>query len=200
MTGTTLPAKMWRKNRRANPNGSFGVDLCRNFGSPGWTNVNPQTGQPWGMADQVYPGPNAFSESETLSLSQYMLGKNNIVYAIDVHSFASKVLYGNCEDASIHQNNVLQADLTPFTQSLGYVLQQAFGFYAPNIPIIGTTVEWWNRVYQQNCYGAVIELEANGSTNSLTGFCPPPGLNIVPVGTKVYNALVQLMLNGSKFP
>nr|WP_321266582.1 M14 family metallopeptidase [uncultured Sulfurimonas sp.] len=68
----------WRKNRRKNPDGSFGVDLNRNF-SIGFTPNNTTT-------SNVYSGPNAFSEPETVALRDFVLSHENITIALDYHS------------------------------------------------------------------------------------------------------------------
>ncbi|MCF6340983.1 MAG: peptidase [Sulfurimonas sp.] len=68
----------WRKNRRQNVDGSFGVDLNRNF-SVGFIPNNSTT-------SNVYGGPNAFSEPETAALRDFMLEHKNITIALDYHS------------------------------------------------------------------------------------------------------------------
>ena len=55
----------WRKNRRRNEDGSFGVDLNRNF-SVGFTPNKDTT-------SNVYSGPSAFSEPETAALRDFVL-------------------------------------------------------------------------------------------------------------------------------
>jgi hypothetical protein len=68
----------WRKNRRKNPDGSYGVDLNRNF-SVGFT-PNKNT------TSNVYSGPAAFSEPETAALRDFVLNHKNITIALDYHS------------------------------------------------------------------------------------------------------------------
>ena len=68
----------WRKNRRKNADGSFGVDLNRNF-SVGFT-PNKNT------TSNVYSGPNAFSEPETAALRDFVTEHSNITIALDYHS------------------------------------------------------------------------------------------------------------------
>lgn len=55
---------MWRKNRRDNGDGSFGVDLNRNFGHMWGFNNTGSSGTP---SSDIYRGPSAFSEPETQS-------------------------------------------------------------------------------------------------------------------------------------
>ncbi len=68
----------WRKNRRRNADGSFGVDLNRNF-EVGFT-PNKNT------TSNVYSGPSAFSEPETAALRDFVLEHDNITIALDYHS------------------------------------------------------------------------------------------------------------------
>jgi len=68
----------WRKNRRKNPDGSFGVDLNRNF-SVGWSkSSNPSS--------NVYGGPSPFSEPETKAIKEFVDTHPNITIALDYHS------------------------------------------------------------------------------------------------------------------
>ena len=68
----------WRKNRRQNADGSYGVDLNRNF-SVGFT-PNKNT------ISNVYSGPEPFSEPETAALRDFVLAHPNIAIALDYHS------------------------------------------------------------------------------------------------------------------
>jgi len=68
----------WRKNRRRNRDGSFGVDLNRNF-EVGFV-VNKDT------TSNVYSGPAPFSEPETRALRDFVLEHHNITIALDYHS------------------------------------------------------------------------------------------------------------------
>ncbi len=81
--------RYWRKNRRANADGSFGVDLNRNYGFM------------WGVDDQgsspeagsaVYRGLSAFSEPETLAVRNLFLQKD-FQAVISYHSFSQVILY-----------------------------------------------------------------------------------------------------------
>jgi len=68
----------WRKNRRRNEDGSFGVDLNRNF-EVGFSQNNT-------MTSNVYSGPHPFSEPETQALRDFVLEHTNITIALDYHS------------------------------------------------------------------------------------------------------------------
>ena len=81
--------RYWRKNRRANADGTFGVDLNRNYGYM------------WGRDDQGssaepdagdYRGVSAFSEPETRAVRDLFLGKNFLA-AVSYHSYSQSILY-----------------------------------------------------------------------------------------------------------
>ncbi len=68
----------WRKNRRQNADGSFGVDLNRNF-PIGFIKSTSTT-------SNIYGGPEPFSEPETCALRDFVLSHPNICIALDYHS------------------------------------------------------------------------------------------------------------------
>ena len=63
---------MWRKNRRKNADGSFGVDLNRNYGYK-WGTDN--TGSSATPSFDTYRGPSAFSEPETIALRDLCIAR-----------------------------------------------------------------------------------------------------------------------------
>lgn len=77
----------WRKNRRNNGDGSFGVDLNRNWGID-WANcsgANASCGSGSTSSD-VYWGTAAFSEPETQAVRNFVI-THHIVSCIDQHAF-----------------------------------------------------------------------------------------------------------------
>lgn len=68
----------WRKNRRDNKDGTFGVDLNRNF------SVRFRKGTD--TNSNIYGGPEAFSEPETRAIRDFVLSRKNITIALDYHS------------------------------------------------------------------------------------------------------------------
>jgi murein tripeptide amidase MpaA len=81
---------MWRKNRRVNAgNSCLGVDLNRNYdflhSSGIGTSANP--------CDDVFRGPNAFSEPETRNVRWLLDTYPRIRGVIDVHSFKQKIYH-----------------------------------------------------------------------------------------------------------
>jgi carboxypeptidase T len=80
---------LWRKNRRDNGDGSFGVDLNRNYGYE-W-GYNDQGSSPDGNT-LIYRGPAAFSEPETRMLRDFCL-KNSFKIALNYHTYSNLLIY-----------------------------------------------------------------------------------------------------------
>jgi hypothetical protein len=80
---------MWRKNMRDNLDGSFGVDLNRNFGYM-WG--YDDTGSSPYPSDMTYRGPSAFSEPETQMLRDFCQ-RQNIKITLNYHSYGNWFLY-----------------------------------------------------------------------------------------------------------
>jgi hypothetical protein len=68
----------WRKNRRNNGDGTYGVDLNRNFSIGYQKSKN--------TSSNVYSGPKPFSEPETLAMKIFVDTHPNITIALDYHS------------------------------------------------------------------------------------------------------------------
>ena len=68
----------WRKNRRVNADGTYGVDLNRNFPIGYVKSTVPSS--------NVYGGPEPFSEPETRALRDFVEAHENISIALDYHS------------------------------------------------------------------------------------------------------------------
>jgi hypothetical protein len=79
----------WRKNRRDNGGGEYGVDLNRNYdykwGGPG-SSGNPRS--------NVYRGPNAFSEPELKAIRDLINDDNHqFKYTLNYHASGEAMLY-----------------------------------------------------------------------------------------------------------
>jgi len=80
--------RFWRKNRRPNPDGSFGVDPNRNW-SEGWGLSTGSSGFP---SSAAYRGPFPFSEPCTDNLRAFIESRPEIRAHVDVHNFAQLLL------------------------------------------------------------------------------------------------------------
>jgi len=81
--------RYWRKNRRLNADGSYGVDINRNYGYA-WGYDN--TGSSPVPASEIYRGSAPFSEPETRAIRDLVLQKN-FKAMISYHSFSQVILY-----------------------------------------------------------------------------------------------------------
>ncbi|MCH7960817.1 MAG: carboxypeptidase regulatory-like domain-containing protein [Planctomycetes bacterium] len=80
---------LWRKNRRNNGNGTFGVDQNRNY-PQGWTaSCSGSTNS----GSDIYKGPSAGSEPETQTLMQLSLDRR-FAKVLDYHSSGRETLFG----------------------------------------------------------------------------------------------------------
>ncbi len=80
---------MWRKNRRNNGDGSFGVDLNRNYGH--FWGLNDLGSSP-NPGSQTYRGPEPFSEPEIRALRDFMLARN-FVFAQNYHTYGNLLIH-----------------------------------------------------------------------------------------------------------
>jgi len=82
--------RLWRKNRRANADGSFGVDLNRNHSAFFAFDDGGSSPQP---SSETYRGPSAESEPETRAIVAFHRAHPPVV-AVSYHTYADAILYG----------------------------------------------------------------------------------------------------------
>ena len=80
--------KWWRKNRRQNSDGSYGVDLNRNYGFGWGTGGSSST-----PSSEIYMGTAPFSEPETQVIRDFFVGHPNVTLALSFHTFSELILY-----------------------------------------------------------------------------------------------------------
>jgi len=80
--------RFWRKNRRNNGDGTFGVDLNRNWGYQ-WGLDSGSSGSTW---DDTYRGTAPFSEPETSDLRDFVQGLDNLKCLVAYHSYSELYL------------------------------------------------------------------------------------------------------------
>jgi len=167
-----------------NAGGSYGVDLNRN-----WNDHWGGSGSSGVPTSETYRGTAAFSEPESLAISNYITAHNfygNILAAIDFHSYSQLVLrpYGwttkNCPD-----NTALKI----LGDGVSYEIQRQSGkIYTSQRSIdlyitTGTASDWY---YQEGIWGAyTIELRDTGQY----GFILPPA-QIIPTGEEIWASMM----------
>src|SRR5690606_38787524 len=80
--------RMWRKNRRNNGDGTFGVDLNRNYAT-GWGGP----GSSGSTGSDIYRGTHAFSEPETVAVREFVKDRKKATTLISFHTFSELVLW-----------------------------------------------------------------------------------------------------------
>lgn len=137
----TTRGKMWRKNRRDNGGGSYGVDLNRNYGW-GWGTG----GSSKDTDSEVYMGPSAFSEPETQAVKNFVDSQPRMTTLLTLHTFSELVLYpwGGSYD-KIGEKNGKAEDLPVFEKMArdianwnGYTPEQSSDLYIAS----GDTTDW----------------------------------------------------------
>ncbi len=82
--------RLWRKNRRRNPDGSIGVDPNRNYGYMWGTLKIPTSSHV--PADETYVGPRAFSEPEVRAVRN-LVARELFSGVLTYHSYSQLILY-----------------------------------------------------------------------------------------------------------
>lgn len=163
--------KLWRKSRAKNSDGTFGVDLNRNYGfawGTGGSSDKP-------MSD-TYRGPRAFSESETQAIKKYIEDHQNITILLSFHTFTQLILYPwghrNESITTVLDKQVHEVMANKMAGWNGYKPMQTSKLYISS----GDTTDW--------AYGAhkiisfTFELDPGGNGMNWGGFYP--GAAIIP--------------------
>ncbi len=179
------PDRLWRKNRRNNGDGTFGVDLNRNWDF-GWgldSGSSPNTN------DETYRGTAPFSEPETQVMRDYVTAHPQIVAHIDFHSYSQLVLWPWGYTSSLAPDvavlDELGATMAASILSVHgetYVNQQGIDLYAAS----GVIIDW--AYGAQGIFSYTIELRSDGPD---PGFLLPPD-QIIPTAEENFPAVLDL--------
>jgi len=82
---------MWRKNRRNNGDGSYGIDLNRNYGPYAYWNA-PNGGSSTYTWDETYRGTAPFSELETAHIRDFHAA-HNFRCELNYHTYGNYLIY-----------------------------------------------------------------------------------------------------------
>jgi carboxypeptidase T len=116
---------MWRKNRRNNGGGNFGVDNNRNYAYQ-WNT----TGVSSDPGSDTYPGPSAFSEPENQAIR--WLGQNfGVKLAFNAHTYGNTLLYpiGSTEEEFAEHHDYLDDICSHMCTHNNYFPQKSSGLY-----------------------------------------------------------------------
>lgn len=112
--------RLWRKNRRDNGDGTFGVDLNRNWGGAGWGGA----GSSGSTSNETYRGTAPFSEPETQAMRDVLLNHPNIVAMNDIHSYSQLILWPFGYKAELPAN---QAEYEEVGQTIAQIIVGVHG-------------------------------------------------------------------------
>lgn len=165
--------RLWRKNRRPNSDGSFGVDPNRNYGYMwGTLNINTSSHVP---SDETYVGPRAFSEPETRVMRD-LISSEQFRGVITYHSFSQLILYPwgyTSKPIAIQEDRDRMVKLVNRMQELIrdvhdkiYTPQQSSELY----PTAGDTTDWTYGIYGIPSF----TIELRPRTVAEGGFILPP--------------------------
>ncbi|KAI9012343.1 hypothetical protein DFJ74DRAFT_734274 [Hyaloraphidium curvatum] len=166
--------RLWRKNRRSNGLGSYGVDLNRNF-PVHWG----ETGSSSLPFSEIYQGPSAGSEPETQAIMSFSRSLPNLTASIDFHSFGQLILrsWGFTERPSRNERILKKLGDGMGHHLPGYTSEQSSALY----PTSGSVDDWLSA--ELGIAGFTIELRDKGDK----GFLLPPS-EIKTVGAEAFEA------------
>ncbi|WP_415063280.1 M14 family metallopeptidase [Bdellovibrio sp.] len=163
--------KSWRKNRASNNNGTYGVDLNRNYGF-GWGGGGASTSP----NSETYRGPKAFSEPESVAIKSFVEAHQNITILLSFHTYSQLILYpwghvyesiANTRDKQVHE--VMAKKMAEWN---GYKPQQSSELYIAS----GDTTDW--SYGEHKIISFTFELDPGNSGWGSGGFYP--GAQVIP--------------------
>jgi carboxypeptidase T len=189
---------MWRKNRRNNGSGCYGIDLNRNYSYQwGYDNI----GSSPDPCDETYRGTGPFSEPESQAIRDFIVGKNMQTY-FNMHAYGNDLLYpwGYINQACQDEDTYLDFCID-MTKGNGFVY--GTGGYILGYNSNGAARDWLygNQTIKNKIYGYTEEI------GTADDYFWPSQSRIFPIvqntlGTLIYNSLVAggyLMLGNPNF-
>jgi hypothetical protein len=173
---------MWRKNRRNNSDGSYGVDLNRNYSYFWGYDDNGSSSFP---GDETYRGPSQASEPEILAMQSFET-QHDFAIVVNYHAYGELFLYpwgfygGYAGDVSYYDS------LGAYSSSIGYTVGTPWEtLYNTN----GDSNDWGygEDRYRNRSFSTVIEVGNGGD-----GFWPSQS-RIAPLVNENINILKNLL-------
>lgn len=163
--------RYWRKNMRLNPDGSYGVDLNRNWGYE-W---GLDSGSSPVMSEGDYRGPYAFSEPETVAVRDLAQNVDNLKVLLTYHSFSELFLrpWAYTTDDPPGESTLKSIS----DRSIALIAAVHGHTYGDSIwyTVSGDATDWlWGEMRV-----AAFTPELRPASGGLSGFSPPPS-TIIP--------------------
>lgn len=182
--------RLWRKNRRNNGNGTFGVDLNRNW-STGW---GLDSGSSGSGSSETYRGTAPFSEPETQVLRDFVLAHPELDAHIDFHSYSELILWawGYQTGSPPNPAGAILADVgtrmqTAIADTHGHVYTA--GPAGDTLYLASGVFPDWS-FQERGLISYTIELRPD--SNSADGFILPAS-EIIPTGEENFAAIKELI-------
>ncbi len=133
--------RLWRKNRRNNGDGSYGVDLNRNW-AEGWA-TGGSSSTP---SDITYHGPSPFSEPETQVMRDFFINHGNVRAQVDIHSYSQLMLwpYGYTDDLPVDQDTYYEVGMAmqSLTHAVHGITYEAGPIFSTIYQAGGGSLDW----------------------------------------------------------
>jgi hypothetical protein len=185
--------RLWRKNRRKNEDGTYGVDLNRN-----WDNHWGEGGASTRPSATDYQGPSVASEPEVQACQNYIKKLDHSVAGIDFHSYGELILRSKGWTKKMsHDESLLRNVATGMKKAISkdrgtqYTSETAAGLY----PTTGSTDDWMSEQAKMWGHGWTVELP--DSERGGKGFLLPAN-QILPASKEVYHGLLSFGENMKK--
>lgn len=187
---TQTPAnRMWRKNRRNNGDGTFGVDLNRNWGYQ-W---GLSSGSSSTTSDDTYRGTAAFSEPETVVIRDFLNGLTNLKSFVSYHSYSELYLRPWSYTTSDPPGETTLRSLVQ--RNIGRIASVHGHTYTEEIWYTSSG-EATDYVWQEKRVAAFTP-ELRPSSGAGGGFAPPPG-EIIPCAEENFPAARALIHDAAR--
>ncbi|WP_062057134.1 M14 family zinc carboxypeptidase [Aquimarina longa] len=182
----------WRKNRRNNGNGTYGVDLNRNYGyqwaAPGGSSSD--------SSQDSYHGPSKFSEPETKAMRDFV-NKHKFIAALNYHSFSDLLIH-----PWGYKANTFTPDQSTFVKMCKYMTEEnSYTYGTPNQTVnytAGGNSDDWMYDTTQNSKPKIFAMTPEVGSSNDGGFWPPSS-KIIPLCNEVTPFNIKIMRMAAKY-
>lgn len=181
--------RLWRKSRTPYKNGCYGADLNRNWNFH-WNEIERNES----YCSETYPGPFAFSEVETKTLSNFIRTlKDKLLLYVSFHSYSQMLLfpYGYTNQLPPDYANlkrVLKVSIKALKQRYGTVYEGG-SIYRGMYPASGCSLDW---IYGLKLAHFVFGYELRPSKNGSLRF-QLPASQIIPTAEETLDSITAMI-------
>lgn len=177
--------RLWRKNRRNNGDGTFGVDLNRNWGYE-WGGE----GSSGSTNSETYRGPAPFSEPETQAMRDFVLAQANVKGYIDFHNFSQLIMWPWAFSAEYCPDQdefaYVGAEMEARLEAVYATDYESGPVYSTIYPAAGGSADW---VYGANLTRRILAFGWELRDQGDDGFLLPPE-QIIPTGEETLQSVL----------